>query len=79
MKITFQPDKWQPHGMMRVEAENDNERAILRVFLDGGKNGYNLVIHNSGGKVATSHKGDDEFTFGWRKLNEAATKQGERP
>ncbi len=76
MKITFRPDKWQPHGMMVVEAENDNERAILRVFLDGGKNGYDLVMHSLGGAVATSHKGEDEFTFGWRKPADAGDNHG---
>jgi len=64
MKIRYTDSTGCPVGAFTVEAENEQDRAILAVFLKlphEDENEWRLHLHSAG----SSSKGQESFHFGW--------------
>lgn len=67
MRVRFAAATGCPMGQFVIEAENDDERAILRQFVNTDQKVWRFWLHGTSGTLRVPYTGPDSFNFGWIK------------
>lgn len=62
MKVRFAEATGCPFGQFIIEAENDNDRTLMKVFLAAPRKEWQFHLH---GYSLVCMQGFDNFNFGW--------------